>query len=491
MSVKAEFKAGVQASEVPRDKCGVFAVYGVQAAAVAIYNGLFALQHRGQESAGMVVSDGRELRFCKDMGLVSEVFTGDFAECLPGHSGIGHVRYSTTGSSSVVNVQPFLANCRDGMWAVAHNGNLVNAAQLRDRYQKNGAIFQTSTDSEILLHQLADPDFFDRKDRLRQVLAELRGSFAVVFVRPNCVYAARDPWGIKPLSLGKLGGGYVVSSETCAMLQNNAEFIRDVAPGELIRIDEKGVKSMRFAEVPRSGKYGQCVFEHIYFARPDSHLFGQSVYKVREDIGRVLALEHPVEADVVVPIPDSGVLAAMGFAQASGIHFEMGFIRNHYIGRTFIMPTQGVRSSSVDLKLAIVPEVVNGKRVVLVDDSIVRGTTIRKRVEILQGAGAREVHVRIACPPTRHPCYFGIDFPDTGELVAHGRTVEQVRKLIGADSCGYLSIKGLCSVLDDARHFCMGCFNGEYVCETQQATSRESLGKSCGGNIRYRCGGMG
>jgi len=471
-----------------RDKCGVFAVYGVNRAALSIFNGLFALQHRGQESAGMVVSDGSEMRYSKAMGLVNEVFSGGFVECLPGNIGIGHVRYSTTGDSSPANVQPFLADCRDGVWAVAHNGNLVNAARLRERYRQQGAIFQTSTDSEILLHQLADPAYFERKDRVCQMLAELRGSFAIVIARLNCIYAARDPWGIKPLSLGRLGDGYMVSSETCAMLQNNAEFIRDIAPGELIKIDENGVKSMRFAEVPRDGKYGQCVFEHIYFARPDSYLFGQSVYKVRETIGAVLAKEHPVEADVVVPIPDSGVLAAMGYAQQSGIHFEMGFIRNHYVGRTFIMPTQGERNISVDLKLAIVPEVVAGKRVVLIDDSIVRGTTIKKRIEMLRAAGATQVHVRIACPPTRHPCYFGIDFPDSTELVAHGRSIAQVKELIGADSCGYLSVKGLSSVLNESRHFCMGCFNGEYVCETHQATCRQALGRSCGNNLRNRYG---
>jgi amidophosphoribosyltransferase len=471
----------------PRDHCGVFAVYGVKSAPIAIYNGLFALQHRGQESAGMVVCDGKDMRYCKGMGLVSDVFDGDFADHLPGDIGIGHVRYSTTGSSSPVNVQPFLATCRDGMWATAHNGNLVNASELRDNYQKKGAIFQTSTDSEILLHQLADPSFFSNSDRIRQALAELRGSFAIVIARKDCIYAARDPWGIKPLSIGKLGDGYVVSSETCAMLQVGATFLRDVVPGELIKISASGIKSMRFAGVP-NGRYGQCVFEHIYFARPDSFLFGQSVYKVRTDIGRRLATEHPVEADVVVPIPDSGVLAAMGYAQASGISFELGFIRNHYVGRTFIMPTQDSRTSSVDLKLAIVPEVVKDKRVVMVDDSIIRGTTIKKRVEIMRACGAKEVHVRIACPPTRHPCYFGIDFPDPSELVASGCSVEQVRDLIGADSVGYLSIKGLCSVLDQPQHFCMGCFDGKYVCETHNATNRQTLGKSCGGNVidRYK-----
>ncbi|MDD4101296.1 MAG: amidophosphoribosyltransferase [Kiritimatiellae bacterium] len=474
MSFLLNSKEPASEESVPREKCGVVAVYGVENAATTIYNALFALQHRGQEGAGMVVSDGKVLRLCKGMGLVSEVFTGDFAEHLPGHTGIGHVRYSTTGASRMVNVQPFLAECRDGMWAIAHNGNLVNAGELRDRYQKQGAIFQTTTDSEILLHQLADPAFFGRRDRIRNALAELCGSFAFTIARPGCVYAARDPWGIRPLSLGRVGKGYVVASESCAMRQIGAEFLRDINPGELVKIDDKGVKSMRFADVPSSG-YGQCVFEHIYFARPDSHIFGQSVYQVRSLIGRCLAQEHPVEADVVVPIPDSGVLAALGYAHASGIPFEMGFIRNHYVGRTFIMPSQRSRSSGVDLKLAVVPEVVNNKRVVLVDDSIIRGTTISKRIEALRQAGAREVHVRISCPPTRHPCFFGIDFPETAALVAHGRTEAQICQLCGADSVGYLSLDGLRSALQKPEHFCMGCFTGKYVCETGHAVCKHGL----------------
>ncbi len=463
-----------QAQDEPREHCGVFAVYGVENAAMTIYNGLFALQHRGQEGAGMVVSDGKIMRLYKGMGLVSEVFTGDFTEHLPGKTGIGHVRYSTTGASRSVNVQPFLGECRDGMWAVAHNGNLVNAGELRDRYQKQGAIFQTTTDSEILLHQLADPAFFGQRDRIRNALAELCGSFAFVIARPGCIYAARDPWGIRPLSIGKIGKGYVVASETCAMRQTGAEYLRDVNPGELVKIDENGIKSLRFGDVPAGG-YGQCVFEHIYFARPDSHVFGQSVYEVRSCIGRKLAQEHPVEADVVVPIPDSGVLAALGYSHESGIPFEMGFIRNHYVGRTFIMPTQRSRKNSADLKLSVVPEVVRGKRVVLVDDSIIRGNTIQKRIDVLRRAGAKEVHVRISCPPTRYPCYFGIDFPEPGELVASGRSVEQICQLCGADSVGYLSIDGLRSVLNTPEHFCFGCFEGHYVCDTEHVVCKHAL----------------
>ena len=473
------------AEDVPRDHCGVVAVYGVENAALTIYNGLFALQHRGQEGAGMVVSDGKILHFCKGMGLVSEVFTGDFTEHLPGKIGIGHVRYSTTGASRSANVQPFLAECRDGMWAIAHNGNLVNAGELRDRYQKQGSIFQTTTDSEILLHQLADPAYFNQKDRIRTALAELRGSFAFVIVRPDCVYAARDPWGIRPLSLGRLGKGYVVASETCALQQIGADYLRDVNPGELVKLDDNGIKSLRFADVPAGG-YGQCVFEHIYFARPNSHVFGQSVYLVRSALGRKLAQEHPADADVVVPIPDSGVLAALGFSHESGVPFEMGFIRNHYIGRTFIMPTQRSRRNSADLKLAVVPEVVAGKRVVLVDDSIIRGTTIQKRIDVLRHAGAKEVHVRISCPPTRHPCYFGIDFPEASELVASGRSEDQICRLSGADSVGYLSIAGLRSVLKTPEHFCYGCFDGRYACGTEHVVCKHALERNAPDNLEDR-----
>lgn len=484
ISVCDDFDAP-QMLDSPHEHCGVVAVYGVENAASTIYNGLFSLQHRGQEGAGIVVSDGKNMHFCKGMGLVSEVFTGDFTEHLPGKVGIGHVRYSTTGASRSANVQPFLAECRDGMWAIAHNGNIVNAGELRDRYQKQGAIFQTTTDSEILLHQLADPAFFGQKDRIRMALAELTGAFAFVIARPNCVYAARDPWGIRPLSIGKLGKGYMVASETCALHQVGAEYLRDVNPGELVKLDDNGIKSLRFADV-QSGGYGQCVFEHIYFARPDSHVFGQSVYQVRSQIGRRLALEHPVDADVVVPIPDSGVLAALGYSHESGIPFEMGFIRNHYVGRTFIMPTQRSRKSGVDMKLSVVPEVVGGKRVVLVDDSIIRGNTIQNRINVLRRAGAKEVHVRISCPPTRNPCFFGIDFPESSELVASGRTEEQICSLCGADSVRYLSIEGLRSVLNTPEHFCFGCFNGHYVCDTEHVVSKHALDHNGSENLEGR-----
>lgn len=471
---------GVQEDhQQPREHCGVFACYGVPDAARIIYAGLFSLQHRGQEGAGIVVAEGDMLRYSRGMGLVSEVFSGDLPRQLPGTMGIGHVRYSTTGASRAQNLQPLLAECRDGMWAIAHNGNLVNAQQLRARYQRNGAIFQTSTDSEILLHELADPVFFDRPRRVGDALAELQGAFSFVLINRNAVLAARDPWGFRPLSIGRLGDGYVVASETCALAQTGAIFIRDIQPGELITIDKDGLHSERFAKRPEGG-FGQCVFEHIYFARPDSQVFGQSVYATRTAIGRRLAVEHPVEGDVVVPIPDSGLLAAIGYAEQAGIPMHLGFIRNHYVGRTFIMPSNTDRRTSADLKLSVVPEVVRGRRVIVIDDSIIRGNTCRKRMESLRMAGATEVHLRISCPPTRHPCYFGIDFPDRTELVAADRSVDEVRRLVGADSLGYLSVEGLRSALANPVDYCMGCFLGGYPCPVENGISKNGFENTCG-----------
>jgi len=462
----------------PREHCGVVACYGVPDSARVIFAALFSLQHRGQEGAGMVVSDGTSLRYARGMGLVNDVFPDDPQRHLPGAIGIGHVRYSTTGASRAQNLQPLLAECRDGIWAIAHNGNLVNAQALRARYQKNGAIFQTTTDSEILLHELADPVFFDRPRRVADALAELQGAFSFVLLNKDAVFAARDPWGFRPLSIGRLGDGYVVASETCALAQTGAIFIRDVQPGELVTIDKDGLHSERFARKPDVG-FGQCVFEQIYFARPDSNVFGQSVYATRIALGHALAAEHPVEADVVVPIPDSGVLAALGFAERSGIPMHLGFIRNHYVGRTFIMPSNAGRISSVDLKLSVVPEVVRGKRVIVVDDSIIRGNTCRKRMEALRMAGATEVHLRISCPPTQHPCYFGIDFPDRAELVAAGRSVEEIQRLVGADSLGYISLEGLRASLASPGDYCMGCFTGNYPCPVEPGITKSGLESAC------------
>ena len=463
-------------SEQPRHYCGLFGVFGVADAPKTIYTGLFALQHRGQEGAGLVVSDGEKVRSIKGTGLVNEVFNREPMplNALHGHLGIGHVRYSTTGAPRPQNVQPLVVECVDGIWAIAHNGNLTNAKKLRGDYQEAGAIFQTSTDSEILLHLIADPQFRSRPRRVERALGELQGAFSFLLITKNTLMAARDPYGFRPLSIGKLGSGYVFASETCALEQVGADYVRDVLPGELVVVDDRGIRSSTFCE-PVTGSLGQCIFEHVYFARPDSMVFGQSVHEVRMRLGQRLAVEHPAAADIVVPIPDSGMAAALGYAHQSGIPLDYGFIRNHYVGRTFIMPTQGQRSDSVDLKLAVVPGVVRGKRVVVVDDSLIRGTTSRRRINALREAGASEVHVRISCPPTRHPCYFGIDFPSRDELVAADRDTEQIRKFIGADSLGYLSLNGLQAAVEHPTDYCTGCFTGRYPVEVAEEHNKFGL----------------
>lgn len=458
----------------PRHYCGIFGVYGVTDPARNIYNGLFALQHRGQEGAGIVVSNGQQIRSAKGMGLVQDLAGRKEFQDLQGYLGIGHVRYSTTGSSRPQNVQPLIVECIDGIWAIAHNGNLTNAVELRKSYQEAGAIFQTSTDSEVLVHLIADPMFRSRPRRVERALAELQGAFSFLLMTKDCVMAARDPFGFRPLSIGKLGSGYVFASETCALEQVGAEYIRDVLPGELVTVDEKGIRSTTFCE-PITGSLGQCIFEHVYFARPDSTLFGQNVHDVRMKLGRNLAREAPVDADIVIPIPDSGNAAALGYSQQSGIPLDYGFIRNHYIGRTFIMPSVGQRSDSVDMKLAVVPGVVRGKRVIVVDDSLIRGTTSRRRVRSLREAGAKEIHLRISCPPTRFPCYFGIDFPSRSELVAAENSIEDIRKFIGADSLAYLNLEGLKASVEHPSDFCTGCFTGAYPYPVSGERSKEAL----------------
>lgn len=453
----------------PKEFCGVCGVYGVENVGATLYQGLFSLQHRGQEGAGIATGDGNNVHSVRGLGLVSEVFQGGDWTRLPGHLGIGHVRYSTTGSSRIQNVQPLIAECVDGIWAVAHNGNLVNAGKLRKMYQEAGAIFQTSTDSEVLIHLLADPMYRMRPRRVCRALAELEGSFCFLLMTRNCMMAARDRYGFRPLSIGKLGDGYAVASETCALDQIGATYIRDVEPGELVVFDETGMHSNFFAETPEHG-VASCIFEMIYFARPDSKVFGKNVHEVRVAYGRQLAKEHPVEADVVVAVPDSGNSAALGYSIESGIPLEYGFIRNHYIGRTFIMPQQKDRLSSVDLKLAVLPDALRGKRVIVVDDSIVRGNTARRRVQRLREAGAAEVHVRISCPPIKHPCFYGIDFPTSKELIAGDMNVEEVCKFIEADSLGYLSQAGLFMPFDGSDHFCRACFNGKYPTDISGVT---------------------
>jgi len=462
--------------EHPREFCGLFGVYGIEDVASTIYQGLFSLQHRGQEGAGIVAADGKKVRSIKGQGLVSEVFAGKDMESLTGHLGIGHVRYSTTGSTRIQNVQPLVAECVDGIWAVAHNGNLVNAERLRRMYQEAGAIFQTSTDSEVLIHLLADPMYRTRPKRVARALAELEGSFGFLLMTRNCMMAARDPHGFRPLSIGKLGDGYVVASETCAIDQVGAEFVRDIEPGELVIFDESGMRSTIFAEVENDCDHARCIFEMVYFARPDSQVFGSNVHLARMAYGRCLAKEHPVDADIVISIPDSGNSAALGYANGSGIPLDYGFIRNHYIGRTFIMPQQNQRTKSVDMKLAVLPEAVKGKRVVVVDDSIVRGTTARRRVTRLREAGAKEVHMRISCPPLRHACFYGIDFPTCEELIANDKEVEEIREFIGADSLGYLSLEGLFEPFKNKKcGFCSACFTGEYPTDISGISGKHAL----------------
>jgi len=460
--------------DIPREACGLYGVFGVPNASQLIHGGLFSLQHRGQEGAGIVVSDGQQIRSHKGLGLVNDVFNQRHLTELQGHIGIGHVRYSTTGSVRVQNIQPLVAETVDGLWAIAHNGNLVNADKLRRMYQEAGAIFQTGTDSEVLIHLLADPMFRNRPRRVARALGELKGAFAFLIMTRNAIMAARDPNGFKPLSIGKLGKGYVVASETCALVQTGAEYFRDVEPGELVVIDDNGLRSHEFAEHDNQ-RMAQCIFEHVYFARPDSIVFGDNVHEIRVKLGMGLAVEHPAVADIVIPVPDSGNSAALGYSRQSGIPFESGFIRNHYVGRTFIMPDNQSRARSVDMKLAVVQNVVRGKRIVVVDDSVIRGTTSQRRVKALREAGAKEIHLRISCPPTRHPCFFGIDFATEEELVAHGKTIEEIATITGADTVGYLSIKGLLAPFASARKFCTACFSGDYPVDISGVQSKNGL----------------
>jgi len=463
-------------SDEPREECGIFGVYGVDQAQLHIHRGLFSLQHRGQEGAGIVVSDGEKICSAKGLGLVNEVFNSESLGKLKGHIGIGHTRYSTTGSTRIQNVQPLVVECVDGLWAVAHNGNLVNASKIRRMYQDSGAIFQTSTDSEVLVHLLADPLFRSRPQRVARALSELSGAFSFLIMTKDCLIAARDPNGFRPLSIGRLGDGYVFASETCALSQTGAEYVRDVCPGEMVIVDATGMRCSRFADEGEHAS-AQCIFEVVYFARPDSRVFGQNAHMARVQYGMQLAKEYPVEADIVIPVPDSGNSAALGFSRGSGIPLDFGYIRNHYVGRTFIMPQQDARATGVDMKLSVLPEVVRGKRVVVVDDSIVRGTTMQHRIRRLRDVGAREVHVRVSCPPIRNPCYYGIDFPTPEELIAGlDRSIDDIRESIGADSLGYLSLDGLFVPFDGRkRDFCSACFTGEYPTSTEYICGKEEL----------------
>jgi amidophosphoribosyltransferase len=457
------------------EECGVVGVYGHPEAANLVYLGLYALQHRGQESAGIVASNLSKMHIELGMGLVADIFNPDRILKLPGSLAIGHNRYSTAGNSELVNAQPCMINYSAGSLALAHNGNLVNAQTIRKELGDQGAIFQSTNDSEVIVHLMAQSKADTFVDRAADALRQVSGAYSLVLMTENELVAARDPHGFRPLSLGKLDGAYIVASETCVMDLIEAEFIREVEPGEVILINDQGVQSF-FPLKKVEPKH--CVFEHIYFARPDSYIFGDHVYSVRKNLGRAMAQESPADVDVIVPVPDSGVVSAMGFSDESGIPFEMGLIRNHYVGRTFIEPQSQIRHFGVKLKLNPVKTIIVGKRIAVIDDSIVRGTTSRKIVKMLRDAGAKEVHLRISAPPILHSCFYGIDTPDEEELVAHKYNLEETRQYLAADSLAYLSLEKMLTMLEKGkRKFCSACFDGNYpVPITEEKSVTNQLG---------------
>jgi len=450
------------------EECGVFAIYGHPEAANLAYLGLYALQHRGQESVGIASSDGAQIYCHKAMGHVADIFTPAVLGGLQGNQAIGHTRYSTSGDTVLTNAQPFSVACNKGRIAVAHNGNIINAAELRRELERQGSIFQSSSDTEVILHLVACSRERTMAGALREALLQLEGAFSLVFLAEDRVIVARDPHGFRPMAMGQmeLSGGkkcYVFASETCAFDLIGAVYLDDVAPGEMVIAGPEGLTRERYAP---ERDHAFCVFEHVYFARPDSIVFGRSVSESREMLGRLLARERPADADVVVPVPDSGVAAAIGYSDESGIPFRQALIRNHYVGRTFIEPSQAIRDFGVKLKLNPVRRLLEGKSVVLVDDSIVRGTTSRKIVRMVRSAGAREVHLRISCPPTLSPCYYGVDTPDKGELIAANSTVEEIRRFVEADSLGYLPLEALREAVGDINHeYCYACYTGVYPTE--------------------------
>ncbi len=448
-----------------REECGIFALYGHPEASNLVYLGLYALQHRGQESAGIAVSDGRKIHSVRKMGHVAEIFTPDVLNQLPGELAIGHTRYSTAGDTSLRNAQPLSVACSKGQVAVAHNGNLTNAIELRRDLEEDGSIFQSTSDTEVVLHLVARSRERTLAGALRDALLQIEGAFSLVFLAQDHIIIARDPHGFRPLAMGRLDlpdgkSAPVFASETCAFDLIGATYTGDVEPGEMVIVGPDGT-TREFYTRPETPAH--CSFEHVYFSRPDSIVFGKPVAESRERMGKLLALEHPVDADVIVPVPDSGVAAAIGYASESGIPYRQALIRNHYVGRTFIEPSQAIRDFGVKLKLNPVRHLLEGKRVVLVDDSIVRGTTSRKIVRMVRSAGAREVHLRISCPPTISPCYYGVDTPSVDELIAANNNLEQIREFVEADSIAYLSLDNLReSIHDTKQHFCYSCYTGHY-----------------------------
>jgi len=448
------------------DHCGVFGVFGHPEAAKLAYLGIYALQHRGQESAGIASADGNDLHIYKSLGHVQEIFTPEAMEHLPGSAAIAHTRYSTAGDNVLINAQPIVIDCNKGKLALGHNGNLTNALELRRKLEHRGSIFQTTSDTEVIVHLIARSSARNLSGAIADALSQVEGAYSLLLLTRDEMYAIRDPRGFRPLILGRIDGAWVAGSESCAFDLIDAEYVREVEPGEMVRISRAGVESIRFApEKPHQ----YCVFEHVYFSRPDSVVFGRAVHHSRELLGKLLAREHPVEADLVAPVPDSGVPAAIGYAEESGIPFRMALIRNHYVGRTFIEPDQTIRDFGVKLKLNPVRRMLEGQRVILVDDSIVRGTTSRKIVRLVREAGAAEVHVRISCPPTISPCYYGVDTPRRDELIASHNSTEEIRKFLGADSLGYLSLASMRAAVEDTEgKFCTSCYTGSYPTELVQ-----------------------
>jgi len=456
-----------------KEECGVFGIFGHPEAAKLTYFGLYALQHRGEESAGIVISDGNFVREHKGMGLVPEVFNEQQLARLQGNMAIGHVRYSTTGSSMLKNAQPFLVSHGGMALAIAHNGNLTNAHTLRRDLEKRGAIFQSTMDSEIFIHLIAHALENGLESALTKALSQVQGAYSMVLLTQDQLIGIRDPFGFRPLCLGRLNGAYVLASETCALDLVEAQYVRDIEPGEIVFINAQGLRSIK--PFPQERK-AFCIFEFIYFARPDSLIFGQNVYQVRKRLGRMMAQEFQLEADLAMPFPDSGNYAALGFAEASGIPFEMGVIRNHYIGRTFIQPSQTMRDFGVRVKLNPVKSVLEGKRVVIIEDSIIRGTTSRTRVQAIRSTGATEIHMLVSCPPHRFPCYYGIDFSTKGELIACQHSVPEIQKFLELDSLGYLSLEGMIAATGlPASSFCLACFDGRYPLPPDQAFSKLCL----------------
>jgi amidophosphoribosyltransferase len=461
--------------ETIKENCGLAGIYGNELAAKILYFSLFSLQHRGQESAGIMISDGKEILIHRGMGLVSEVFNYSDLEKIKGNFGIGHVRYSTTGSSNIKNIQPFYIEYQGKTYGVAHNGNLVNSHSLKSYLENKGAIFQTTMDSEIILHLIVRSPGASIKEKITHALKKLKGAFSLLFFTNNEIIAVRDSYGWRPLSIGKINNSYVIASETCAFDLIGAQYIRDVQPGEMVLFNQNGMESF-FWEETKSKQY--CIFEFIYFARPDSHIFEASVYNTRKRLGEKLAEEFPFDGDIVLPIPDSGNLAALGFSQKRNIPIEIGIIKNHYIGRTFIQPSQKIRDLDVKIKLNPVRDIIKNKNIIVIEDSIVRGTTCKNRVNALRQAGAKKIYMGVSCPPIISPCYYGIDFPSKEELIASNKTIEEVRRFLGLDGLYYLSLEGMLnSMFINKDNFCTSCFTGKYLVKPEKNFSKYQLEK--------------